>query len=168
MALVSKIVLSINATLTNALDLTSPAAAHSIKKTINLATGVAVDQADKIFSDTRTLGAGANEDLDLAGVLTDPFGIVMTFAKVKMLYVFADADNGAYIQVGGAVATQFVNWVANATDIVNVCPGGMLLLATPTLAGYAVGAGASDFLRITNSDGGAGATYDIVIIGTSA
>ena len=168
MALVSKIVLSINSTLTSALDLTEAAAPHTIKKTISLATGVALDQADLIFSDQRTLGAGANEDLDLAGVLTDPFGIVMTFVKVKMLYVFAAAANGDYIQVGGAAATQFVNWVADPTDKVNVCPGGMLLLATPTLAAYAVGAGATDFLRITNADGAAAATYDIVIIGTSA
>jgi len=168
MALASKIVLSITSELTSALDLVESAAPHTIKKTISLATGVAADQADLIFSDQRTLGAGANEDLDLAGVLTDPFGQTVTFAKVKMIYIFAAAANGDYIQVGGAAATQFVNWVADATDKVNVCPGGLFLLATPTLAGYAVGAGASDFLRITNADGAAGATYDIVIIGTSA
>ena len=167
MALTTKMVLNLNATLTNALDLTEAAAPHTIKQTISLATGVAVDQADIIFSDTRNLGIGANEDLDLAGVLTDPFGIVMTFVKVKMIYLFAYATNDAYIQIGGAVATQFVNWVADATDKVNVCPGGVFMLATPTLAAYAVGAGASDFLRITNT-GAAAADYDIVIVGTSA
>ena len=168
MALVSKIVLNITSELTNAQDLTTSAAPHAIKRTISLATGVVADTADLIFSDQRTLGAGLNEDLDLAGVLLDPFGLALTFVKVKMLYVFAAATNGAYIQVGGAVATQFVNWVADASDKVNVSAGGVLLLAAPNLAGYAVGAGASDFLRITNSDGGAGATYDIVIIGTSS
>lgn len=168
MALTSKIILNINSKLTNPQDLTTPTADHAISVTIPLATGVGLDQADLVFSDTRNLGAGLNEDLDLAGVLTDPFGIVMTFVKVKLLYVRAFLANGNYIQVGGAVATQFVNWVGDASDKVNVAPGGFLALGNPTLAGYAVGAGASDFLRITNADGGAGADYDIVIIGTSA
>ena len=167
MALTSKIVLSIVSELTAAQDLTTARAPHSIKKAISLATGVAADQADLIFSDTRNVLAGADDDLDLTALDYDPLGLQMAFVKVKMLYLFAHATNGDYIQVGGAAATQFVDWVGAVDDIVQICPGGMLLLVNPTLAGYAVAGGTKD-LGITNADGAAAADYDIVIIGTSA
>jgi hypothetical protein len=51
-----------------------------------------------------------------------------------------------------------------------VRPGGVLALFTGAADanGYAVAAGATDFLRIANSGGTTGVTYDIWIIGTSA
>jgi len=168
MALTSKIITNIVSTLTNPLDLTTPAAPHAIKKSLALATGTGANQADLVFSDTRTLGASANEDLDLAGVLTDPFGIVMTFARIKMMYFFAAAANTNNVEIGGAAATQFVNWVNAAADVIILRPGGVFLLTAPDATAYAVGAGASDFLRVTNGAAGTSVTYDIVLIGASA
>ena len=77
MALTSKIVLSIVSELTTARDLTTVRAPHSIKKSISLATGVAADQADLIFSDTRNVLAGADDDLDLTALDYDLLGIQM-------------------------------------------------------------------------------------------
>jgi hypothetical protein len=60
--------------------------------------------------------------------------------------------------------------VGAATHTVTVRPGGVLALFTGAADanGYAVAAGATDFLRIANSGGTTGVTYDIWIIGTSA
>ena len=57
--------------------------------------------------------------------------------------------------------------MAAAGDIVNVDPGGIMLLTSP-VDGWAVGAGASDVLRIANGAAVNAITYDIVVWGTSA
>ena len=132
-----------------------------------VANGTGADQADLVFRDQRTLAATTGEDLDLAGSLTDSFGTTITFARVKMLYVASAAANGDTIAVGGAAANQFINWVANATDIVNVSPGGAFMLFAPGATGYAVTAGTGDLLKIYNAHSAEG-TYDIVIVGASA
>ena len=44
-------------------------------------------------------------------------------------------------------------------------PGGTLLLVAPNAAGYAVTAGTGDLLKVANSGGSTGVTYDIVIVG---
>jgi hypothetical protein len=92
---------------------------------------------------------------------------VLTFVKVKYIMVSSATANGGSIQVGGAAANAFINWVANATDILNVQPGGSFSLTAPDLAGYAVTAGTGDLLKINNTDSSP-ATYNIVIGGTSA
>jgi hypothetical protein len=156
---------------TTALDL-APAASvpHSKDVALAFATGTAAGQADLIFSDTRTLAASANEDLDLAGGLTGAFGTSLTFVKVKVIFVAAAAGNTNNVIVGGAPANAFVNWVSDATDKVVVKPGGFLMLSVGTgdLAGYGVTAGTGDLLRIANSGGTTSVTYDIVVFGTSA
>jgi len=133
-----------------------------------IASGTGANQADMIWHDQRTLAASTSEELDLAGSLTDTFGTTLTFARIKGLIVYAASDNGALIQVGGAAANGFVNWVASATDILQVRAGGTFSLMAPDATAYAVTAGTGDLLKINNTDGGAGATYDIYIIGASA
>ncbi|MBI4796860.1 MAG: hypothetical protein HY790_13675, partial [Deltaproteobacteria bacterium] len=53
----------------------------------DFAAGVGSEQCDLVFCDKRTLAGGANESLDLAGVLTDAFGNIITFAKVRALVI---------------------------------------------------------------------------------
>ena len=133
-----------------------------------IASGTGANQMDLIWEDTRALAASTGEDLDLAGGLTDAFGTTLTFVKVKLIWISAASANGSTISVGGASATQFVNWVANASDIVKVRPGGCMLLYAPDATGYGVTAATGDLFKILNDDGAAGATYSIIIGGTSA
>jgi len=133
-----------------------------------VANGTGANQADLIWHDQRTLALSTSEDLDLAGSLTDAFGATVTFARVKGIVVYAASGNGDNIQVGGAASNQFINWVANSSDIINVRPGGTFALIAPDAVAYAVTAGTGDLLRITNADSGDAATYDIYIIGASA
>ena len=130
--------------------------------------GTGANQMDLLYGpDVRTLGATTGEDLDLAGGVNNSFGTALTFARVKLLCVLADSGNNGLIQVGGAAATQFVNWVAHSSDIVNVRADGMLLLVARDATGYAVTGGTGDLLKIYNS-GAAGATYTILVGGCSA
>lgn len=134
------------------------------------ASGVGAGQADKLFTDTRTLAASASEDLDLAGVLTDALGASLALVRVKALLVAAPAANTNDVLVGGAPSNAFASWVGAAGHQVRVRPGGFVLLSAGAAdaTGYLVTAGTGDLLRVTNSAGTTPVTYDVIIFGTSA
>ncbi len=136
---------------------------------ITLADGTAAGQADRMFEDTRTLSASANEDLDLAGVLTDRLGNTITFARVKGLYIAASAANTNNVVVGAAASNQWAT-LLNTTGTLQIKPGAAFLYRTGALdaTGHTVTAGTGDLLRITNGGAGTSVTYDIIIIGCSA
>lgn len=136
--------------------------------TYNVASGTTDSSMDRLWTDTRTLAASATEDLDLSGALVNKLGDTTVFADVRLICVVASSANTNNVLVGGAAANQFINWVGDATDIVVVKPGGILLLYTPTDPGYEVTAATGDLLKIANSGAGTGVTYDIYIGGTSA
>jgi hypothetical protein len=131
-------------------------------------SGVGADQADRLFTDTRTLAASTSESLDLAGVLTDAFGALITFSRINALIIAAAAANTNNVLVGGAAANQFINWVGDPTDIVTVRPGGLLMLVARDTTGYAVTAATGDLLKINNSGAGTSVTYDVIALGRSA
>lgn len=168
MALTTDISLQVIATLTSVLDLATGTVPLNKRTLISLATGTGAAQADKIFHDQRTLAASATEDLDLAGGLTDAFGATLTFARIKAIIVIAASANTNNVLVGGAASNQFINWVSDATDKIVVRPGGMFALVASDATSYAVTAATGDLLRIGNSAGGTGVTYDIIIVGASA
>jgi hypothetical protein len=134
---------------------------------INLADGTDANEANRIYHATRTLAASANEDLDLSGVLLDPLGDTLTFARVKALIVSAAAANTNNVIVGGAGTNTFINWVSDATDKIIVRPSGVFCVIASDITAYVVTAGTGDLLRVANSGAGSSVTYDITIIGAS-
>lgn len=171
MALSTYVQANVSAQQTSALDLASSTANIARKVTYTLANGTATGQADRIFSDTRTLAASAAEDLDLAGTaLTDAFGVAFTFVKVKGILIVAAAANTNNVIVGGAATNGFITWVGGATHTVTVRPGGMLLLAVSDAdtGGYNVTAATGDLLHVANGGAGTSVSYDVIIWGTSA
>lgn len=170
MPLTSKMTLSVSGAQTAALDLGNVSATMAKSYAVSLTTGTAAGQADKIFHDTRTLAASANEDLDLAGTLTDALGATVTFARIKGLIIAAAAGNTNNVVVGNATSNGFVTWVGGATHTVTVRPGAVLALiaGSADATGYAVTAGTGDLLRVANSGAGTGVTYDVIVIGASA
>lgn len=128
--------------------------------------GVAANKADTIFSDVRTLAASGSETLLLTASLKDQFGNVITFAKVKALLIKASAANTNNVVVGNAATHAFQGPLDAATDTLTIPPGGSVLLLAP-VNGWVVTASTNDNIKITNSAGTTGVTYDIVIIGTS-
>lgn len=128
--------------------------------------GTAVGQADLAFADRRTLAASANENLDLAGALTDPLGAALTFGHVKAIYIVARSTNTNGVVVGGAATNGFTGPFGGTTPTLTIPPGGFLLLVHPG-AGWTVTAATGDLLKIANAAAGTSVQYDVVIIGTS-
>ncbi len=131
-----------------------------------LANGTGSNQADKAFTDQRSLSASGSEELDLAGGLTTN-GETLTFVKVKAIVIEAAAANGGNIVVGGASSNAFQGPFGDASDTLEIPAGGKVALFAP-VGGWAVTAGTGDLLQIANDDSGSAASYEIDIIGTSA
>jgi hypothetical protein len=167
MALTTSIVAQVSAVHTNPVDLGTGTLPLSVQRMINLTSGTGANAADRLFSDTRTLAASGTEDLDLAGVLVDVFGTVLTFARIKMILVSAAAANTNNVNVSRTTSNGVPLFLA-ATDGIPVRPGGLFLWAAPDATAVPVTAGTGDLLTVANSAGTTGVTYDIVIIGASA
>lgn len=167
MALTATIAGSITARQTSVADLGTATFPATISKSISLTSGTAAGQADILWTDTRTLGASATENLDLAGVLTDAFGATLTAAKVKAVMISADAANTNNVVVGGHASAAFVGWFGDATDTIVLKPGYFFLLGGSG-TGYTVTATTGDLIKVLNSAGTTGVTYSITVIGTSA
>jgi hypothetical protein len=169
MTLATTISATIGLTLVGAADDfgSTPRWALNYNRRISLATGTGTSQADRVFADSRQLAASANEDLDLAGVLTDPLGAVLTFVKVKGIWVKALTGNTNNVIVKPAAAAGFLGPFGDASDTLSIPPNGEILLVAPK-AGWAVGAGTTDKLNFANSAGGSVVNYELIIVGTSA
>lgn len=131
------------------------------------AAGTGAGKADKLFAGQRTIAASSSENLDLAGTLTDPLGATLTFAHVKAIYVHAAATNTNSVCVGGSATFTFNGPFTDPTDVACVQPGGTLLVSSPAGSGWIVTAGTGDLLKVANSGGTTGVTYDVVLVGTS-
>lgn len=142
-----------------------------IEGLLQLVNGTLANQADILFVDERNVADGGNDDIDLAGVLADAFGSTVNAVElVGMIIVNAPRPGGpnagtpntTAITVGGA--TNPVPGISSpALD-----PGGFMLLGAGSANGIAaIGAGASDELRVANA-AGAAANYQIGLIARSA
>lgn len=167
-ALTTKINVQLDAILTNLVGVANVQATASRGLITALASGVGAQQADLIFSETNTIALSATKDYDLSGVLTDVFGSVLAFARLKAILCFADPGNTNDIKIGAAAATQFLGPLGSATDTIAVKPGGVLCLIAPGATGWPVVGAASDLLRFTNGGAGTGVSYDVIFVGASA
>jgi hypothetical protein len=152
--------------LTGTNGLGTPTFPFDVTALAQFTAGTGVAQADKLFSDQRTLAASATENLDLAGVLKDPLGATLTFGHVKMIVIIADPGNTNDVVVGGAATNTFIGPFADATDKVAIKPGHMLVLGGRG-TGWAVTPATGDIVLVANSAGTTGVTYKVLIIGTS-
>jgi hypothetical protein len=131
---------------------------------ITLDDGTGANQANMIWTDTRTLSASATENLDLAASLTNAFGTTLTFTKVKAIIVTAASGNTNAVQVTRPASNGVPIFMA-AGDGIAITPGGVFYAAWPDNAGVAVTAGTGDLLTLTNSAGSTSVTYTVAIIG---
>jgi len=165
MALSATITVDFQAALTRALDLATGSVPLAYRKSLAFTDGGGANQAQYLFHDQRTLTAGANEDLDLAGVLADIYGNTLTFATIKAMLFFLPSTAGGDLTVTAKATNGFATWAGAAGDAIKVKPGGLALFLAPGAAGYAVTAATGDLLTVTNGDGAASVTYDVILMG---
>jgi hypothetical protein len=162
--LAAKLRFYFNATIEGSNDIKKPVFEPAMEKILTYADGVGGGQFDRAFFDTRQ--TSGNDDLDLAGGLTDAFGAAITFAEIVGLIIIAKSTNPANLLVGGGTNPWVAPWGASG-DIIKVPPNGMLALFSHDASGLgAVVAGTGDILRIAAASGTV--DYDIGIIGRSA
>lgn len=165
----TNISLNIQSTLNQILTLQNASSPLTYAKAIGMTSGTGASQADKIYAATRTLAASTSEDLDLAGVLTDALGNVITLARVKLIAVFASGANANNVLLGGVANGLAAGPILpQTTGTVTVRPGGFAIFAAPDATAYAVTGGTGDLLHVANSGAGTSVTYDVIIIGSSA
>lgn len=159
--------LSIEGSFAGSNDLGSPKLKLTdILESLALTPGTdATTKADLLFSDQRTIAASGNEDLDLAGSLSDAFGATITAAEILLIYIKAAAGNTNNVVVTVPVASGFVGPFQAASDGYTVKPGEFLFFQSKS--GWAVTAGTGDLLNVANSSSGTGVTYDVVIVARS-
>lgn len=165
-SLTTAVLLKIAADFANGVDLGAADYPLNFQAAANLANGTGNGQANQIFTDERTIAASGSENLDLAGGLTDVFGASITFTKIKLIAVLADAANTNTVVVGGAASNGFATPFGDATDTIGVQPGGFAVLFAPN-AGFAVTADTGDLLKVANGGGSTGVTYKVLIVGVA-
>lgn len=164
MALTSKFSVSLSFVQTAAPDLGQGRVEQAISFAASLANGTANGQADLAFVDERTLASNTSEDLDLAGVLAGAFGATLTFVEVCAVAIESLSANTTNLTIGAASAEALL-WFGATGDTEIIKPGGVAAHYAP--AGWTIGAGSTDDLKIANASGAA-ATYRIGVLGRSA
>jgi hypothetical protein len=157
----------ISAALSNPLDLVTGAAPLEYSKKMTWTNGTTIDKADLVFSDTRTITASSNEDLDLAGVLTSIYGATLTFVELKAILIVAAVANTNNVRVTRPASNGVPLFLA-ASDGIDVPPGGLFFWACPADGKVTVTASTGDLINVANSSSGTSVTYDVVIVGASA
>lgn len=166
MSVTATIKSSVTGTQASTLDLATATIVYSLANNIALTSGVAEGMIDKLFSDTRTLAASGTEDLDVYAGLLDALGSALNLAKLKLVLITADAANTNDVVVSRP-ASNGVPLFGAASDAISVKPGGTFMWVAPE-TGVTVTASTGDLITITNSSGGTGVTYSVVLLGTSA
>lgn len=134
-----------------------------------LASGTAADQADRLWSDERTVASGANDDLDLTALAHSIFGssVSINFARVKaILIIHTSTTAGEKLNLDSSVTNGFTGpFAGSATSKLEIGADSASLVASKK-DGWAT-ASNNKVLRIHNA-GALSATYQIVVLGTSA
>jgi hypothetical protein len=162
--LTSKLTLSIVAAQIAALDLESPEADLTKSYVDSFANGTGANQAQEMFSDSRTITGSGTDNLDLSGTLLDPLNVTVAFTGVKAI-VFRNTGT-VQIRVGKKVTNGFAgpfDQTAGALGHI-VEPGGTYFVSNPSAAGWAVVAATGDQLSVENLSASA-AAYDVILIG---
>lgn len=157
---------NVNATLTNTVDIGTTD--YKINELVSkqFTNGTTTGLANALWSDTRSIGSSANDDLDLAGVLTDVYGAALTFTTIKGILIEANAANANNLILGGDTSANIQGLFGDDSDTMIIPPGGSYLYLNTT-TGITVTATTADKLRLTN--GGTGTiSYKIILIGTKA
>lgn len=135
-----------------------------------LAFGTGAGQADTFVAQTRTLAAGASEELVLSdGSLLDVFGQAAGLATIKFIGIYpvanpdgSTAASGAV--VGDAATNPHALWFGGATQTQSVTAGGVPFQQGDA-AGKVVAAGSADRVKVANSDGANKFSYVLVLAG---
>ena len=108
---------------------------------------------NKLVILTATISGGATQTWDLAGGVTNSFGQVLTFARVKMLVGTTSNSMTTAAQsilVQPAPANGWGSWLSTTQAAQRIYSGGGWAIMAPCTNAYAVTAGTGDLLDVIN------------------
>ncbi|PWB94661.1 hypothetical protein [Methylosinus sporium] len=146
----------------------APSWSAAFDQIVSLVNGTGAGQFDLGYAAERTVASAANDDIDLAGVLTDAYGAAVTIAELVAIMIVNKQRDGTAnttdLTPGGG--SNFVPGFSAALPPIS--PGGIFMMVAPGAAGLAtVTASTGDILRVANSSG-AQNKFQIAILGRSA
>jgi hypothetical protein len=173
MTLSAQIVAQLRATQLGSNDFGGPQFSPTMEKIVSLSIGTGADQADILWMDERSVGTGANDDLDLNGVLTNAFGATINAVEIVALFIINEPRAGSPANTTnltvGSGTNPVTGYLGGTTPTLGpIRPGNFVLFGGGNIGGFGVvTASTGDILRIANSSG-ASATYQIAILARSA
>lgn len=172
--LTANINLSLLATLTTAPDIGS--ATYALNEALALAAladGNGLNQANRVWSDRRTLNAATAENINMYTPFTvDALGQNLTLSKCKALYIKnrggAVLSASDILKYGGEGSAAAWNSIFDGSDTAKgtIEPNGAILWVAPSAAGYAIANTTNHLLKVENMNGSQAIDYDIIIIGS--
>jgi len=159
MSLSARIGLQLIAAETSSLDLATTVRSTTVFQSILFTDGTGANQAEIVWSDSRTIAADDSDTLELANLSDDRGTVAMT--AVKAIYV---RNTGTVaIRWGGG------DWGSAPLDdpessALVIPAGGLCLLTRPSADGWNVPSGGDDIV-FGNESESIEAAYDIVLIG---
>ena len=146
-----------------ALDLSTPTDLLNLPITFTLTSGTGANQANRCWHDARTLGNGANETIDLRAVggAVDGVGQTLTLTRLVALIIYnTHATTAITVEPGASDG-----WTSAFAGVEKIKPGGIHVYVAPGAAGYVISNTVKN-IKVTNLEAGAGATFDIIIVGS--
>lgn len=164
MALTGKMNIRFDFTNTASQDVGSKQAQLIKSKLLTFLDGTGISQVNKIYADSVSVAQSVNTDIDLAGALTDQFGVALTFTAIKGILVVAGDSNPGNLTVGN-VTNGITSPFGAATHSQIVAPGGFYANFNPQAAGFTVTAGTVDLLRVASAATVGTYTFDVCVVG---
>ena len=168
MALTTEFSFRVAGSITKTLGALSGLLKPDVQMSMALASGILLDQADKMYYSRPTIAGSATLSLDVAtsGGLLDVFGDAFAIAKLKLLVIkslLSLCPNTMNLTRPAAG----VPLLGATGDLISILPGGALVWIAPSLAGVPVTATTADLIEIVNTAAG-NVQPEILIIGASA
>lgn len=127
---------------------------------ITFADGAGAGLANVLYQATLALSAGVF-NLDLNGVVTDPWGSSVALLRVKGILIY---NTGATSLTVGNGTTPWVTLLTGTGTII-LPPGAFFLASTPDATGWTVTAATGDILKFA---GTGTAAFQVIIFGASS
>jgi hypothetical protein len=133
--------------------------------TKEVTNGTGAGQANAVYVRDFSIAASGSLELDLASSLEDRLGNTLVFTAVKEIFIQASSSNTNNVVVGNGT-DPFVGPFSAGTITISLKPGASFKIDDGySAAGWSVGAGASDDLKLANSGAGSSVAGTIVIVG---
>lgn len=145
----------------------SDASNHTYSR--SLGYGTTADNADRLWHDQRTIGPGANDDIDLTNLAQQVFtgSLPVAMVNVKAINIIClSTTTGDKLKIDTSVANGYQSVTDGASGRIPIGPDSPTVLANKK-DGMGAVTSTNRILRITNP-GATAVSYKIVVVGTSA